>query len=111
MTGTYTPEEFARCFSVRGYGRMQDALSWLQEHGKEVATEEDFIPCYRAFDKEFIKPHDCRSHFSDGQNGSSPQRMKNSKGYSYNATMRYEQAINDAYDKYMRKKLGLEERT
>ena len=38
MSDTYTAEEFAACYSMRGYGRRKDALKWLEESGRRAAA-------------------------------------------------------------------------
>lgn len=47
MNAPYTPEDFARCFSLRGYGKRKDALKWCETHGVNAPTEEDFERCWR----------------------------------------------------------------
>lgn len=57
MDTPYTPEDFARCFSLRGYGKRKDALKWCETHGVNAPTEEDFERCWRDLQKQPIRSH------------------------------------------------------
>lgn len=54
MNDTYTPDEFAKCYSLRGYGRKKDALAWMQAQGMEIATEAEFERCFHDLNQEQI---------------------------------------------------------
>lgn len=104
MNDTYTLEEFAKCYSLRGYGRRKDALAWMQTHGMEEATEADFERCYHALNAPKITSRRI-SLWCDGQNPSDPQHMPNSKGKSYNAEMMQAQREIDSTERWIRKKM------
>lgn len=57
MNAPYTPEDFARCFSLRGYGKRKDALKWCETHGVNAPTEEDFERCWRDLNKQPLHTH------------------------------------------------------
>lgn len=105
MTDIYTPEEFALCFSLRGYGRKKEALKWLQDHDMTEAGEDDFERCYHDLNVEMILPH-TRPFIAlrrDGQNYSAPQHQPNSRGDSFAKQMLRELRITDAYDRAIRR--------
>lgn len=110
MTDTYTPEEFAASYSVRGYGRKKIALGWAQEHGLEILSEADFQRCYQDTDVTVIRPH--RSKYiamhEDGQNPSAPQNMPNSHGESFARLMAREQLALDRADRAHRERMEYE---
>ena len=103
----YSREEFASCYSLRGYGNKKDALAWLG--GREEAYEDDFEKCYH----ETQKPKSRRPRHglaSDGQNMDSASRMGNSRGPSFNSEIRREMKINDAFERnYFKKQQMTEE--
>ena len=103
MNYTYTPEEFARCYSLRGYGRKKDALAWMHAQGMEVATEADFERCYHDINIEPIKSRRI-GLWSDGRNPCDPAHVKNSCGKSYNAQMMQAQREIDATERWIRKR-------
>lgn len=107
MTDTYSPEEFALCFSLRGYGRKKDALKWLQDQGMNEAEETDFERCYHDLSEEKIRPH--RNPFTalwrDGQNFSAPQHQPNSRGDSFAKQMLRELRSTDALDRAIRRRM------
>lgn len=90
MNDTYTRTEFAESYSMRGYGRKEDALKWLDENGIEIAHESEFEKCYHEIYKEPITAHRRKwiAMGIDGQNMSAPQAIKNSSGKTFNAQMR-----------------------
>ena len=45
MNDTYTPEEFATAYSLRGYGKKAEALEWMKSQGIAYATESTFEKC------------------------------------------------------------------
>lgn len=93
---TYSREEFAACYSLRGYGRKKDALAWLGD--REEACEDDFEKCYHETrHADYRRPHHGLS--SDGQNMDSASRMGNSRGRSFNSEIRKEMKINDAFER------------
>lgn len=92
----YSRNEFAACYSLRGYGSKKVALAWLGD--REEAYEDDFEKCYH----EMKKPEFRRSHHgltSDGQNMDSASRMGNSRGPSFASQIRREITINDAFER------------
>ena len=105
MNDTYTPEEFARCYSLRGYGRRKDALAWMQTQGREEATEADFEPCFHDLNQEQITARGRKwiAMRIDGTNQSAPQNMGNSRGKSYNAQMMQAQREIDATERWIRR--------
>lgn len=107
MTDIYSPEEFALCFSLRGYGRKKEALKWLEDQGMTEAGEEDFERCYHALNVEMILPH-ARPFVAlrrDGQNYSAPQHQPNSRGDSFAKQMLREQRYSDALDRAIRRRM------
>ena len=107
MNYTYTPEEFARCYSLRGYGRKKDALAWMQAQGMEAATEADFERCYHDINIEPIKSRRI-GLWSDGRNPCDPAHVKNSCGKSYNAQMMQAQREIDATERWVKKRMEVE---
>ena len=107
MYDTYTPEEFARCYSLRGYGRKKDALAWMQTQGMEEATEADFERCFHDLNQEQITARGRKwiAMRIDGTNQSAPQNMGNSRGKSYNAQMMRAQREIDSTERWIRKKM------
>ena len=104
MIDTYTPEEFAKSFSLRGYGHRKDASKWLEAHGIAAATEADFERCYHDLNAPKIASR--RSVlWGDGQNPSDPQHTPNSSGKSYNAQMMQAQRAIDSTERWIRKKM------
>lgn len=99
MSEDYTAEEFAKCFSLRGYGKKKVALKWLEDRGMNYACEEDFEKCYRDMNPQYIGANKC-SLWADGQNPSDPKYMENSHGRSFNYYMRLEQKRIDAVDRW-----------
>lgn len=101
MSDTYTPEEFARCYSLRGYGRKKEAAEWLEEHGMTEATETDIERCYHDLHQDQITARGRKwiAMCSDGQNMSAPSNMENSRGKSFNALMRDAQRELDAAER------------
>lgn len=89
---TYTPEDFAHCVSLRGYGKRKDALEWCRENGIEAPTEDDFEACYRDLNKPVIQRRNSPyiALNIDGSNPVATQNVANSYGASYNAQMRRE---------------------
>lgn len=53
MNDTYTPEEFASCYSLRGYGMKKDALAWMRERSMEEATEAEYERCFNDLDRSW----------------------------------------------------------
>lgn len=102
---TYTPEEFARCYSLRGYGRKKDALAWMQSQGMEEATDADFERCFHDLNQEQITARGRKwiAMRIDGTNQSAPQNMGNSRGKSYNAQMMQAQREIDATERWVKK--------
>ena len=102
---TYTPEEFARCYSLRGYGRKKDALAWMQVQCMETANETDFERCFHDLNHEQItaRGHKWIAMRIDGTNQSAPQNMGNSRGKSYNAQMIQAQREIDATERWIRR--------
>lgn len=107
MNDTYTLEEFARCYSLRGYGRKKDALAWMQAQGMEAATEADFERCYHDINIEPIKSRRI-GLWSDGRNPCDPAHVKNSCGKSYNAQMMQAQREIDATERWVKKRMEVE---
>lgn len=103
MNDLYNAEEFAKCFSLRGYGRKKDALKWLEEQKKDYACDDDFQQCYYDLNPQHIGHNHARL-WADGQNGSAPQNMSNSCGRSFNYEMRLEQKLIDATDKRIKRR-------
>ena len=60
MNYTYTPEEFARCYSLRGYGRKKDALAWMQVQCMDAANDTDFERCFHDLNQEQITARGCK---------------------------------------------------
>ena len=90
MSDTYTAEEFAACYSLRGYGSKKDARQWMQENGMREAEESDFEKCYHALHQPVMYPRQGKyiALGSDGWNPSAPGNQPNSRGKSFNAMMR-----------------------
>lgn len=88
----YTDVEFAKLFSLRGYGKKKDALKWLKEHKMDHAFEEDFVKCYRDVNQEYI-----------GSKYSEPQNIGNSEEESFEDCMRREQRKTDAVDRRIKR--------
>lgn len=107
MQDTYTADEFATCYSLRGYGRKKDALKWLKENGKESAAESDFERCYYDLNERKVQPHGRRyiAMYCDGQNLSNPAHQPNSMGKSFNAQMIEAQLELDATERWIRRKM------
>ena len=105
MSDTYTAEEFAACYSMRGYGRRKDALKWLEESGRRAAEEADFERCYHALNQPAMYPRSSKyiALGSDGWNPSAPGNLPNSQGESFNAMMRRAQRELDALEKHAKK--------
>ena len=105
MNDTYTPEEFAKCYSLRGYGRKKDALAWMQTQGIEEASEADFERCFHDLNQEKITARGRKwiAMRIDGTNQSAPQYMANSRGKSYNAQMMQAQREIDATEIWVKK--------
>ena len=110
MNDTYTPEEFARCYSLRGYGRKKDALAWMQTYGMEEATEADFERCFHDLNQERITARGRKwiAMRIDGTNQSAPKYMGNSRGKSYNAQMMQAQREIDATERWVKKRMEAE---
>ena len=89
---TYTPEDFARCVSLRGYGKRKDALKWCEDNGITEAQEDDFERCFRDLEKPVIQRHSSPyiALNIDGSNPVAAGNVCNSYGASYNAQMRRE---------------------
>ena len=106
MNDTYTLEEFACCYSLRGYGRKKDAFAWVQTQGMEEASEADFERCFHDLNQEQITARGRKwiAMRIDGTNQSAPQYMGNSRGKSYNAQMMQAQREIDATDRWIRKR-------
>ena len=104
MNDTYTLEEFARCYSLRGYGRKKDALAWMQVQCMEAANETDFERCFHDLNQEQITARGRKwiAMRIDGTNQSAPQHMGNSRGKSYNAQMMQAQREIDALGRWVR---------
>lgn len=107
MNDTYTPDEFAKCYSLRGYGRKKDALAWMQVQCMEAATEADFERCYHDINIEPIKSRRI-GLWSDGRNPCDPAHVKNSCGKSYNAQMMQAQREIDATERWVKKRMEVE---
>lgn len=105
MNDTYTPDEFARCYSLRGYGRKKDALAWMQTQGMEEASDADFERCFHDLNQEQITARGRKwiAMRIDGTNQSAPQNMGNSRGKSYNAQMMQAQREIDATERWVKK--------
>ena len=103
MNDFYNAEEFAKCVSLRGYGRKKDAIKWLEEQKKDYAFEDDFQQCYYDLNPQYIGNNHAHL-WADGQNGSAPENMSNSCGRRFNAEMSRKQKLNDATDKRIKKK-------
>ena len=54
---TYTPEEFANCYVLRGYGKKKAALKWCNENNRSILGEGDFELCYHALNQPVIRSH------------------------------------------------------
>lgn len=93
----YSREEFADCYSLRGYGRKKDALAWLGD--REEATEEDFMRCYHDLDKPKYWEYPAPGLAADGQNMDSAEKMGNSRGQTFAAMIHREQTINDKFER------------
>lgn len=107
MSDTYTAEEFATGYSLRGYGRRKDALRWLEENGMSAAEEADFERCYHALNQPVMYPRDSKyiALGSDGWNPSAPGNTPNSQGESFNAMMRRAQLDIDRLERAAKKRL------
>lgn len=107
MSDTYTAEEFAACYSLRGYGRKKDALKWLEESGRTAAEEADFERCYHALNQPVMYPRSSKyiALGSDGWNPSAPGNLPNSRGESFGAMMRRAQLDIDQLERAVRKRL------
>lgn len=105
MSDVYTAEEFAACYSLRGYGRKKDALNWLEENGRTAAEEADFEKCWHALNRPVIYPRQSRyiALGADGWNPSAPGNQPNSRGESFNAMMRRAQRELDKLKKTAKK--------
>ena len=106
MQESYTTDEFAACYGMRGYGRKKDALKWLRGNGMETAAEADFEKCYHELEARRVQPHGsrCIAMRVDGVNPSAPQYQPNSNGKSYNAQMMQAQREIDAVDRWAKKR-------
>lgn len=83
--------------------RKKDALKWLENHGIDIACEEDFERCYRDVNPQYIGAIKC-SLWADGRNPSNPEYMENSRGRSFNYYMRAEQKRIDAVDQWAKRR-------
>ena len=101
-TYTYSLDEFALCYSLRGYGRKKDAMKWLEEHSMAAAIEADFERCYHAINAPKITSRRI-GLWCDGQNPSDPQHAPNSRGKSFNAQMMQAQREIDATERWVKK--------
>lgn len=106
MQESYTADEFAACYGLRGYGRKKDALKWLNENGMETAAEADFEKCYHDLEARRVQPHGnrCIAMRIDGVNPSAPQHQPNSRGSSYSAQMMQAQREIDATERWIRRR-------
>lgn len=104
---TYSAEEFAKCYSLRGYGKKQDALDWLKKQGMKEAAESDFQRCYHDMSDRIIKPHTNKyiAMRCDGQNISAPQNQPNSRGATFAAQMSKAQRDLDALERSIRRRM------
>ena len=102
---TYTPEDFARCVSLRGYGKRKDALKWCEDNGITEAQEDDFERCFRDLEKHVIPrhTHPYVAMHRDGQNPAAMGNVPNSYGRSFAAQMAIEQRLNDSLDARIRR--------
>lgn len=107
MSDTYTAEEFAACYALRGYGRRKEAAQWLADNGMTAAEEPDFERCWRAQNPETIQAH--RSRYiamgADGFNPCDPQHQPNSSGEGYATLMRRAQNSADAADRAAKRRM------
>ena len=107
MQDTYTADEFATCYSMRGYGRKKDALKWLRENCIETAIDADFEKCYYDMNPPMVIAHG-RKYIAmriDGVNQSAPQNQPNSNGESFNAQMMKAQRELDATERWIRRNM------
>ena len=106
MDDTYSPAEFASCYSRRGYGKKKDALKWLEDNDIETAHEADFERCYHDLNDRNVIAHGRKwtAMRVDGTNQSAPQNQPNSKGKSFNAQMMQAQREVDAPEKWMQRR-------
>jgi hypothetical protein len=104
----YTPEDFARCFSLRGYGKRKDALKWCEENSVDAPTEEDFERCYHDLSKPVVRRHGGPyvAMYGDGQNPVSAGNAPNSSGLSFAAQMAIEQREADRQDERLRRRFA-----
>lgn len=103
----YTSEEFAVCFSLRGYGRKKDALKWCEEKGITAPAEDDFERCWRDISRPMILPHR-RKYIAmrcDGQNISAAANVPNSAGPSFASQMAYEMRATERLDEAIRRRM------
>lgn len=107
MTEIYSAEEFANCYSLRGYGKKKDALKWLERQEMQEATESDFQRCYHDLSDRMIRAHSTKfiAMRCDGQNISAPQNQPNSHGATFAAQMRQAQREIDATERWIRRKM------
>lgn len=107
MTDRYTAEEFAKLFSLRGYGKKRDALKWLEENGMTEAEEADFEKCYHALNRPVMYPRQGKyiALGSDGWNPSAPGNLPNSRGDSFNAMMRRAQLDIERLERAVKKRM------
>lgn len=107
MSERYTAEEFAACYSLRGYGRKMDALKWLEESGMRAADESDFQRCYHALNEAVIRPRSSRyiALGADGWNPVDPEHLPNRPGTSYGAIMRRARRDLDALERASKRKM------
>lgn len=104
---TYFADEFAKCYSLRGYGQKQDALDWLKRQRMKEAAESDFQRCYHDMSVQIIKPHTNKyiAMRCDGQNISAPQNQPNSRGATFAAQMLKAQRDIDVLERSIRRKM------
>lgn len=54
---TYTPEEFASCYVLRGYGKKKAALKWCEQNDLQTLTEDAFEQCWHDLNRTPIRLH------------------------------------------------------
>ena len=73
---TYTPEQFMKSLTLRGYLGPKMAKKYVEEHPKEVWLETDFEKVYDDVNREPMRSKPIKGLTSNGKNLFAPESMK-----------------------------------
>lgn len=72
---TYTPEQFIKSLTLRGYMGSKMAKRYVEEHPKEVWEESDFEKVYDDIHREPMRSKPIKGLTSNGSNKFAPENM------------------------------------